>query len=110
MSNRSKNTIDSADSAHFPNRQAVAPERQPGVVLLIMALFAGGAVICTALIAPILLTAVTEIGQPPRLTYQQCGVVRQDTSRLACYDRVLRQNSLHSAKDVRPDDVGRSPR
>ena len=104
------NAIGSADFSHFPNRQAVAPERQPGIVLLISALFAGGAVICTALIAPILLAAATEIAQPPRLTYQQCGAVRQDTSRLACYDRVLRQNSLYSAEDVRPDDVGRNPR
>jgi hypothetical protein len=51
--------------------------------------------ICTALIAPILLAAD-----------QQCGAVRQDPNRLACYDRVLRRISRHSAKDVQPVKSG----
>ena len=37
--------------------------------------------------------------QPPEVTYQQCGAVKQDPNRLACYDRVLRRISLRSAKD-----------
>jgi hypothetical protein len=76
--------------------------RQPDIAVLILALFAGGTVICTALIAPVLLAAMTEMSQPPRTTYQQCGAMKQDTSRLACYDRVLRKISLHSAKEVHP--------
>ena len=72
------------------------------MAVLIVALFAGGALICTALIAPILLAAVTEMTQPSGVTYQQCGAVRQDPNRLACYDRVLHRISRHSAKDVQP--------
>src|ERR1700691_1159937 len=31
--------------------------------------------------------------QQSRLTYQQYGTVKDDTNRLVCYDRILRQNS-----------------
>jgi hypothetical protein len=36
------------------------------------------------------------------VTYQQCGALKQDPNRLACYDRVLRQISIRSAKGVHP--------
>jgi hypothetical protein len=97
MSDRSKNT---SSSTVFPNHQAVARQREPYTLVLIMALFVGGAIFCPALIAPILWTAVTEFGQRPTLTYRQCGAVREDNNRLACYESVLRQISLRSAKDV----------
>jgi hypothetical protein len=99
MSNRPN---DSINGTHLPKNREVARERQPDMAVLIVALFAGGALICTALIAPILLAAVTEMTQPSGVTYQQCGAVRQDPSRLACYDRVLRRISRHSAKDAQP--------
>jgi hypothetical protein len=99
MSNRPN---DSINGTQLSKNREVARERQPDMAVLIVALFAGGALICTALIAPILLAAVTEMTQPSGVTYQQCGAVRQDPSRLACYDRVLRRISRHSAKDVQP--------
>jgi hypothetical protein len=86
------NPIDSTD---FPARQTVARQREPAIVLLILALFAGGVAICAALMVPILWTAVTEAFQRPAPTYQQCGAVKEDAARLACFDRILRQNSLH---------------
>jgi hypothetical protein len=99
MSNRSNNSI---DATAFPRNREVARDRQPDIAVLIVALFAGGAIICTALIAPILLAAVTEMAHPPGATYQQGGAVKQGPNRLACYDRVQRQISLHSAKDAHP--------
>jgi len=35
------------------------------------------------------------------LTYEQCEAVKENASRLACYDRVIGQKSLHPAKEVR---------
>jgi hypothetical protein len=99
MSNRPN---DSINGTHLPENPEVARERQPDMAVLIVALFAGGALICTAPIAPILLAAVTEMTQPSGVTYQQCGAVRQDPNSLACYDRVLHRISRHSAKDVQP--------
>jgi hypothetical protein len=99
MSNRSNNSINATD---FPKNRELARERQPDIALLIVALFAGGAMICTALIAPILLAAVTEMTQPSGVTYQQCGAVKQAPNRLACYDRVLHRILHRSAKDVHP--------
>jgi hypothetical protein len=92
MSNFANNPIDSTD---FPRGQATARQREPALVLLILALFAGGVAICVALMVPILWTAMTEAVQRPPLTYQQCRAVKEDSARLACFDRVLRQNSLH---------------
>lgn len=92
MSNPVNNPIVSTDSRHG---QAPAPQREPAIVLLILAPLAGGVAICAALMAPILWTAVTEAFQPPAPTYQQCGVVKEDAARLACFDRILRQNSLY---------------
>jgi hypothetical protein len=95
MLNRSMNTIYATD---FP--RGVARERRSAVVFLIVALYVGGTAICMALIVPILGAAVTETAQRPILTYPQCGAVEEDTDRLACYDRVLHQNSPYSAKDM----------
>jgi hypothetical protein len=86
-------------SSNLINAAEVAWKRQPNIAVLIVALFAGGAMICTALIAPVFLTALTDMTRPPEVTYQQCGTVEQDPNRLACYDRVLRRISLRSAKD-----------
>jgi hypothetical protein len=76
MSNRPN---DSINGTHLSKNREVAWKRQPDMAVMIVALFAGGALICTALIAPILLTAVTEMTQPSGVTYQQCGAVRQDS-------------------------------
>jgi len=97
MSHRFQSAIDPTD---LPIRQTVARIGQPVIDYLIVGLFAGGTAICTALITPILWAAVTDAVQQSRLTYQQCGAVKEETGRLACYDSVLRQNSLHSAKEV----------
>jgi len=99
MSNHFDNSTDAAD---FPRNRGAARQREPDIAVLIVALFAGGTMICAALIAPILLAAVTEMTRPPSVTYQQCGALKQDPNRLACYDRVLRRISLRSAKDVHP--------
>jgi hypothetical protein len=99
MLDRTNNSINATD---FAKHREGGRERQPDIAVLIVALFAGGTMICTALIAPILLAAATEMTQPPGVTYQQCGAVKQDPNRLACYDRVLRQITLRSAKEAHP--------
>jgi hypothetical protein len=86
-------------SSNLFNAAEVARKRQPDIAVLIVAFFAGAAMICTALIAPVLLTALTDMTQPPEVAYQQCGRAKQDPNRLACYDRVQRRISLRSAKD-----------
>jgi hypothetical protein len=103
MLDRTNNSISATD---FAKHREVGRERQPDIAVLIVALFAGGAMICTALIAPILLAVATEMTQPPGMTYQQCGAVKEDPNRLACYDRVLRQTSLRSAKGAYPMTSG----
>jgi hypothetical protein len=103
MLDRTNNSINATD---FKKHREVGRKREPDIAVLIVALFASGAIVCTALIAPILLAAVTEMTQPPRVTYQQCGAVKQDPNRLACYDRVLRQISIHSGKGVYPMTSG----
>jgi hypothetical protein len=74
--------------------QSAARERKPAIVFLIVGLFAGGNAICMALIAPVLWAAARDTYQQSRLTYQQCGDVTDDTSRLDCFDRIVRQNSV----------------
>jgi hypothetical protein len=86
-------------SSNSINTTEVTRKRQPDIAALIIALFAGGAMICTALIAPVFPRALAEMTQPPEVTYQQCGAVKQDANQLACCDRVLRRISLRSAKD-----------
>ena len=56
--------------------------------------------ISAALTVLILLTAITEDILPPRQTYEQCGEVTEDTSRLTCYDHIFRRISAHSQKNV----------
>jgi hypothetical protein len=92
--------------SRLPEKSRAAWEREPDIAVLIVALIAGGTMICAALIAPILLAAVTEMTRPPSVTYQQCGALKQDPNRLACYDRVLRQISIRSAKGVHPMVLG----
>ncbi len=76
--------------------------RQSAIVVLVMVPLVSAVVICTALIVPILWTTVTEnAALQPKLTYQQCGVVKEETTRLACYDDVFRQTSLRPIKDMR---------
>jgi len=92
MSNSVNSPIASTDS---PRGQATARQRESAIVLLVLALFAGGVAICAALMAPILWTAVTEAFRQPAPTYPQCGALKEDAARLACFDRVFRRNSLH---------------
>jgi len=63
----------------------------------IIAVLAGGTAFSTALVVQYLWAAVRH----SPLTYEQCEDVKEDASRLACYDRVIGQNSLHPAKQVR---------
>jgi hypothetical protein len=91
MSNSINNSIDSTDST---GGQATAKRREPAIVLLILAVFAGGVALCAALMVPILWTAMSETLQRPGPTYQQCGAVKEDAARLTCFDRILLQNSL----------------
>ena len=99
MTKPPRNTIDSTD---FPKPRKVVRKRQPVIVILIIALFASSTVMCAVLIIPILWVAVTDTSQRPRLTYQQCDALQEDTERLACYDKASHQIiSPRSAKDVR---------
>lgn len=83
-----------------PHHRKAARERPSSIALAITALLVGVTAVCTALIAPILWTAIREFAVLPKLTYEQCGAVTEDASRLACFDRVNRQSSLHSGKNV----------
>lgn len=63
------------------------------VELLFVALFVGGAAICTALLLPSIWSVVNEHVLRPKVTYQQCTSLKEGTDRLACYDDVARQTS-----------------
>jgi hypothetical protein len=65
--------------------------RLPAIIVLIIDLFAFGILICVALTVPILWTALTNV--QPRTPDQHCAAVKDNGARLACYDRVLRENS-----------------
>jgi hypothetical protein len=87
----------------FPKRQRrVAVKRWPILSTMIIALLVGGTAFSTALVVPYLWAAV----RPSPLTYEQCEAVKEDASRLACYDSVSGQKSLHSAKEVRRPPSG----
>jgi hypothetical protein len=91
----------------FGRHREAGRKREPDIaVLLIVALFAGGAIVCTVLIVPVVLAAATEMIRPAGMTYQQCGAVKQDRDRLACCDSVLRQLSIRSGKGVYPMTSG----
>jgi hypothetical protein len=89
------------DKTDLPKPQKRARQRQPAIVVLLVTLFASSAAICAVLMIPILWVAVTDGVQQSRPTYQQCGLLKEDANRLACYDDVSRQISLRSAKDAR---------
>jgi len=91
MSHRLRNSKAVTD---LPRPQTADRERQRGITFLIVALFAGGTATCTALIAPVLWAAVTDVVQHSRLTYPRCGTVKDNSGRQACHDRVLREDSL----------------
>jgi hypothetical protein len=78
-------------SAAVANRQSISSGRLPAIVVLIIGLFAFGILVCVALTVPILWTALTTV--QPRTPDQHCVAVKDDAARLACYDRVLRENS-----------------
>ena len=88
MSDRRTQNSSSADAA---NRQSISRGRLPAIIVLIIDLFAFGILICVALTVPILWTALTNV--QPRTPDQHCAAVKDDGARLACYDRVLRENS-----------------
>ena len=90
-----------ADSTGVPKRPKASRKRQSIVVVLLMSLFASVVVTTAMLVMPILSAAVTESIQHPRLSYQQCGRLREDATRLHCYDEALGQTLLGSAKDAR---------
>jgi len=103
MSDYPKNSIKATD---FSKRQRrVAVKRRAIISTVIIALLAGGTAFSTALVVPYLWAAVRH----SPLTYEQCEAVKEDASRLACYDRVIRQNSLHPTKEVRRALSGEQP-
>jgi hypothetical protein len=60
-------------------------EGRPEIAVLMVALCSAAVMICTALIASILLTAVVEIWQSSKAPYQECGDAnRRDSSAPAC--------------------------
>jgi hypothetical protein len=74
----------------------VVRERRPEIAVLKLALCTAAVMICTALIASILLAAVIKMRQPSEATYQECGNAKQqESSAPACPDRLLRDNSLY---------------
>jgi len=86
----------------LPKRQRrVAAKRRPMLSTVIIAVLAGGTVFSTALVVPYLWAAVRR----SPLTYEQCQEVKEDASRLACYDRAVSQNSLYPAKQVRRPQI-----
>ena len=76
-------------------RRRVAVKRRAMVSTVIIALLAGGTAFTTALVVPYVWGAIRH----SPLTHEQCETVKEDASRLACYDRVIRQNSLHPARE-----------
>ena len=90
-----------ADSPDVPKRPKASRKRQSVIVALLITLFASIVVMTAVLMIPILWVAMTGAAQQPRLSYQKCGSLREDASRLLCYDEVLRQTLLRSAKDAR---------
>jgi hypothetical protein len=96
-STRLKETVtidDPADDEH------AACEREPTIVVVGVLLLGALVLICFGLIAPILWTVMTEDGRP-RFTYQQCGTVKDEARRLACYDDVYLRAS------AKPSSLGR---
>jgi hypothetical protein len=93
LSNRSRPRTISAD---IVTRLRVLRERRPAIVPLAATVAAGSLVIGAILLRE----GVPETAPRPRVTYEQCGSVQENDSRLACFDEVLRQTSLRAAKDA----------
>jgi hypothetical protein len=94
VSTRLKERVTIEDLADDEN---AACEREPTVVVVGVLLLGAPVLICFELIVPILWTVMTEDGRPI-FTYQQCGTVKDEARRLACYDDVylqLLQNRAH---------------
>jgi hypothetical protein len=93
MSSRSRpRTI----SANILRRLRVLRERRPAIVPLAATFAAGSLVIGSILLRE----RMPETAPQPRVTYEQCGSVQDNDSRLACFDEVLRQTSVRAAKDA----------
>jgi hypothetical protein len=88
------------DRANGKKRQTDV-RTQPLAIRLAVGLLALGTLLCAALTAPILWTALTDHAPQPVLTYRQCGTVKDDTKRLACFDDVFRRMTASSAGDVK---------
>jgi hypothetical protein len=82
-----------SNSADVANRQSISRGRLPAIIVLIIDLLAFVTLVCVALTVPILWTALTKTNVQPRTPDQHCAAVKDDAARLACYDRVLRENS-----------------
>ncbi len=92
MADHLKNSIKAGD---FPKRgRRVAVKRRTVLSTVIIALLAGGIAFATALFV----SKIWAASRQSPLTYQQCASLKENASRLACYDR---QNSLNRAKEVR---------
>jgi hypothetical protein len=72
----------------------------------LLVLFVGAAVIGTALLLPVVWSIASHDLLRPGLTFQQCGAIEENTSRLACYDAVLRQTSIGSTRDTPRTTLG----
>jgi len=101
MSDHLKNSIKAGD---FPKRRRrVAVKRRTVLSTVIIALLAGGIAFTTALFV----SKIWAASRQSPLTYQQCASLKENASRLACYDR---QNSLNRAKEVRRLPSGEIPK
>jgi len=76
-------------------------KRRPILSTAIIAVLAGGTAFSAALVVPYLRAALRH----SPLTYEQCEGVTADTSRLACYDRIIGENSHHPEKQVRRPQI-----
>ena len=94
MADRSRITMTMTD---ILTRLQNVQKRRPAVVALAATVLAGGIVTGAVLT----LGRETETAPLPDLTYQQCGSVQEDARRLTCYDEVLRQTSLRTARGGR---------
>jgi hypothetical protein len=79
------------------NGQQATRTRQPST--LEMAFTVIGTVIGAALLALIFWNAGTESALRLTLDYRRCAPIKNETSRLACYDETIRQG-LRPVKDV----------
>lgn len=90
----------SVGAAEHPYRRATGRKWEPAIVLLLVALFAGSALICAALIGSVLWGVVTENPLRPGFNFRQCGALKDETERLACFDGVFQKMAAQYAKGV----------